>query len=391
MPVFRYKGYRPDGARTSGTIEADGLQDAVAGIKELNIFPKEVREYVHTGERKLFKRDERALLPPITRQLSTLLSSGVSLIEALKSLSEENRGYWKGILVDIRERVSAGAGLARALKEYPKIFPEFYVNMVEAGEQSGMLDKVLARLADFLERQNSVQEKIRISMIYPVFMLCVGFAVLSFLFAFVIPKIVRIFEDSKSALPLITVILIGISNLFVHYWWLIMGLMLSAAAAIRKYAAGHADAVDGIKLRIPGGILQSLYYARFARTLGFLLEGGLFMLKALDLSARSIGNTILEARVREAARGVEQGAKLSTSLEGFPPVLLQLIATGERGGRLAEVLNKAADAYEEEFGRKVQRALSLLEPSMILIMGLMVGFIVLAVLLPIFQLNQIVK
>ncbi len=376
----------------AGTIEADGLQDALSGIREREIFTKEVREHTSRGRRWLPSGDhDAALLPPLTRQLSTLLVSGVPLMEALRSLSEEHKGFWKGLLVDIRERVSGGASLSRALEGYRSIFPGFYITLVAAGEQSGTLDKVLDRLADFLEKQSSVRSKVRIALIYPAFMAGVGFAVLSFLFAFVIPKIVRIFESSKSALPFVTQILIFLSNLLVHYWWVLAVAALAFAAGVREIRRKRRDLIDAAKLRLPGNLVQSLYYARFARTLGFLLEGGLPMLRALELSAKSVGNAVLEGRISGAAKRVAEGARLSSSLEGFPPVLLQLIATGEKGGRLIEVLGKAADSYEEEFGRKVQQALSLLEPAMILLMGLAVGFIVLAVLLPLFQLNQLVK
>jgi general secretion pathway protein F len=392
MPIFAYKGYKTDGSRAVGTLEADGLQDAILRVKSLGIYPKEVDEYVERDrKRQWLRRSDQSLLPYITRQLSTLLSSGVPVMESLKSLSEENRGFWKGLLVSVREHVAGGASLSRALEEYPQVFPEFYVNMVAAGEQSGTLDQVLARLADFLEKHASIRGKIQMAMIYPAFMVCVGFVVLSFLFTFVIPKIVKIFEDTKAALPLVTIILIGISKLFVNYWWAIIGILVALILGINKLQKSHRPWVDQMKLRIPGNIVQNLYYARFSRTLGFLLNGGLPMLRALELSAKSIGNLFLEDKVAEGVRKVAEGGRLSVSLEGFPPVLLQLISTGEKSGRLGEVLNKAADSFEEEFGRRVQKALSLLEPLMILLMGAVVGFIVLAVLLPMFQLNQLVK
>lgn len=375
----------------AGTIEADGLPDALSAIRGQEIFAREVREHLSGGKRWLPSRNHAALLPPLTRQLSTLLAAGVPLMDALRSLSEEHKGFWKGLLVDVRERVSGGASLSRALEGYPRIFPEFYRTMVAAGEQSGTLDKILDRLADFLERQSGVRAKVRTALIYPAFMAGVGFMVLSFLFAFVIPKIVRIFESSKSALPLATQVLICLSNLFVHYWWVVAVAALSCAAGAREMRKKRRGLIDAVKLRLPGNLVQSLYYARFSRTLGFLLEGGLPLLRALELSAKAVGNVVLEGRINGAARRIAEGARLSSSLEGFPPVLLQLIATGEKGGRLAVVLDKAADSYEEEFGRRVQQALSLLEPAMILLMGLAVGFIVLAVLLPMFQLNQLVK
>ncbi len=391
MPIFYYKGYKADGSQATGTLEADGVQDAIAAIKARGIYPKDVGALQHKEQRWFSKKYDTTLLPYITRQLSTLLSSGVPLIEALRSLSEENKGFWKGVLVGIRENVAAGASLSRALEAHPKLFPEFYINMVAAGEQSGALDKVLIRVADFLEKQASIQSKLRAAMIYPVFMASVGFVVMSFLFTFVVPKIVKIFENSKSALPFITVVLIKISNIFVNYWWLLIILAIALVAVIRRMRERHGRYIDSLKLKLPGSVLQSLYFGRFARTLGFLLGGGLPMLKSLELSAKSTGNVVIEESIRQAAKGVAEGARLSASLEGFPPVLLQLIATGEKSGSLVEVLDKTAASYEEDFERRVQKALALLEPSMILLMGLVVGFIVLAVLLPMFQLNQLVK
>lgn len=391
MPVFHYKGYKQDGAPVAGTIEAEGIRDAAAMIRRLGIFPKKVDEHARS-ERRLLSLEKRGdLLPSATRQLSILLVSGVPLMEALRTLSDEHRGQWKSILIAVRERVAAGASLSRALEEQKGLFPEFYLSMVAAGEQSGALDTVLARLADFLEKQAAITAKVRTALIYPAFMTIIGFAVLSFLFTFVIPKVVKMFEHSKSALPFITTVLIAISNFFVQYWWLIAGALLGGMALLRKLHRERRDIVDALKLAAPGDLLQSLYCMRFARTLGFLLEGGTSMLKALDLAARSIGNTVLEYRVQKAVARVAEGARLSAALDGFPPVLLQLIATGERGGRMAEVLNKAADSYEDAFNRSVQRALSFLEPALIVLMGAVVCFIVLAVLLPMLQLNQLVK
>jgi general secretion pathway protein F len=391
MPIFQYKGYRTDGSEAAGSIEANSLKDAALRLKDSGLYPRDVREAAYKDSKGLFRRPDISLLPSTTRQLSTLLSSGVPLMDALNSLSEENKGYWKNMLVDIKEKVAGGSSLSKALEEYGNIFPAFYVNMVAAGEASGNLDKVLSRMAGFLEAQENLKSKVRASMIYPFFMICVGFIVLSFLFAFVIPKITRIFKDSATALPFITVILITISDIFQRYWWLLIGLLLGGIAGFKRMRQKNRGFLDKLILRLPGNILQSLYYGRFARTLGFLLEGGLPVLRALELSAKSIGNQVLEMKVMEAGKHVAEGARLSASLEGFPPVLLQLISTGERSGQLIEILKNAADSYEEEFSRRVQKVLTLLEPAMVLFMGLIVGLIVLAVLLPIFQLNQLVK
>jgi len=391
MPIFQYSGYNTDGSEVAGTIEANSQKDAVLRLQESGLYPKKVRESVYHEKAGLFHRTDTDFLPSVTRQLSTLLSSGVTLMEALTAIADENTGFWKNLLITIKEKVAAGASFSKALEECDHIFPEFYVNMVAAGETSGTLDKVLIRLADFLETQTSLKSKVRTSMVYPVFMICVGFIVLSFLFTFVIPKITKIFKDTESALPLLTVVLIAISDIFQHYWWLLIGLVLSGIFGFRRLKEKNRPLIDRLILRLPGKIMQSLYYVRFTRTLGFLLEGGLPVLRALELSAKSIGNTMLQSKVIEAAQRVAEGARLSASLEGFPPVLLQLISTGERSGQLVGILKNAADSYEEEFSRRVQKTLAFLEPAMILIMGLIVGLIVLAVLLPIFQLNQLIK
>lgn len=391
MPIFQYKGYNTDGSQAAGTIEANSAKDAALRLRESGLYPKNVREAVYQRRFALLQRPDVSLLPSITRQLSTLLSSGVTLMDAITSIAEEQRGFWKNVLVSIKEKVASGSSLSKAFEEYQTIFPEFYVHMVAAGEASGNLDNVLGNMADFLESQASLRSKVRTSMIYPVFMVCVGFVVLSFLFAFVIPKITRIFKDTQSALPFITVVLIAASDIVQHYWWLIIGALAGAVFGFKRLREKNRLFIDRLILRLPGNIPQSLYFGRFARTLGFLLEGGLPVLRALELGAKSMGNESLERKVNEAGKRVAEGARLSSSLEGFPPVLLQLIATGERSGQLVPILRKAAASYEEEFSRRVQKALSYLEPTMILVMGLIVGLIVLAVLLPIFQLNQLIK
>lgn len=386
MPIFKYRGYSSTGGSSAGTVEADGLKDAAAKIKAMGLYPREIELASQRKRWWAAKRTDAASLPSVTRQLSVLLASGVPLVEALRALSREARGSWRDVLVDIREKVAGGASLSRALEEHDGVFPEFYRSMVAAGEQSGTQDRVLDRLADFLESQAAVKSKVRTAMVYPLFMAGVGIVVLAFLFTFVVPKIVKIFENSEAALPLPTVILMGISDFFVGYWW---ALLLAVAAAVwqgRKLHGRHRKSVDRLLLRT----FQSLYLSRFARTLSFLLEGGLPMLRSLELAGRTTGNQWLNDIIRRAEGRVTEGSRLSASLEGMPPVMLELVGTGERSGRLPEVLGRAADTYETEFDRKVQRALALMEPVMILLMGVIVGFVVFAVLLPMFQMNQLI-
>jgi general secretion pathway protein F len=389
MPIFKYRGYKAGGAEATGTIEAEGLRDAAAKIKALGLFPRAIDPVEERGRRWWMpgRRTDKAALPQLTRQLSVLLASGVPLVEAIKAVSRESRGSWKNVLVDVREKVAAGASLARSMEEHRDFFPESYINLVAAGEQSGNLDDVFMKLADFLEGQQSMKDKVDVAMIYPVFMIGVVGVVLILLFTYVVPKIVTIFEQSKAALPLPTVILIGLSDLCTTYWW---ALLAGVAAAIyfgKRFMKLHRLKVDRLLLKM----LPSLYLSRFSRTLGFLLAGGVPMLRALELSGRASGNSVLEHIVKTAEGRVSEGARLSAALEGLPPVMLELVATGERSGQLTNVLERAAVSYEAEFDRRVQRFLATLEPSMILFMGLIVGFVVFAILLPMFELNQLIK
>ncbi len=391
MPVFKYRGYDQGGSETEGIIEADGQRDAALKIKTKGIFPKEITEAASGKKNVLFKRLSPLLLPTITRSLSTSLSAGVPLIDAIASISAEQKGDWRNMLTDIRERLSGGASLARAMQAYPAVFPGFYTGMVEAGENSGKLTDVLLKLADYIENELKIKNRVKTALIYPAFMSCVSFFIIAFLFTFVIPKITSIFEGTSASLPFITVVLIWISDGFKKFWWLLLALCVGVFFLFRKLKETKREMLDSILLKDPSGILMGLYMLRFSMTMGFLLSGGLPILNAMQLTSKATGNSVLENRIMSAQDLVSQGAKLSTSLEGFPPTLLQIIATGEQTGNLPEVLKRTADSYEAEFDRKLQRAISLLEPSIILLMGLVVLFIVLAVLLPIFDLNQIMQ
>ncbi|MEK7307998.1 MAG: type II secretion system F family protein [Nitrospirota bacterium] len=391
MPIFKYQGYKSDGSEIEGALEADGQKDAAIKIKALGIFPKEISETVFFKKKALQWKSLPQLLPDITRNLSTLLSSGVQLIDAIQAIASEQKGQWQGILIDIKDRLSSGATLARATQAYPSVFPEFYSGMVSAGENSGKLTEVLSRIADFMESQSSIKNKVRTAVVYPMFMIFVSIIVLSFLFIFVVPKITKIFEGTSSALPLITVILIWISNVFYKFWWIMLFITAGAVFYYRHLIKTRPETIDAILLKSPFGVMQSLYISRFSMSMSFLLSGGLPILNAMQLAASAIGNTVLKNKITNAQNLVSQGAKLSTSLEGFPPTFLQMISTGEESGRLSEVFKRASISYEEDFNRKLQRATSLLEPALILFMGFTVGFIVIAVLLPIFELNQLIK
>ncbi len=391
MPVFKYTGYNQEGSETNGIIEADGQKDAALKVKSKGIFPKEITEAASGKKRVIFKKAPPLILPVITRSLSTLLSSGVPLIDSIASISAEQKGVWRNMLTDIRESLAGGSTLARAMQTYPSIFPSFYTGMVEAGENSGKLTDVLLKLADYLESETSIKNRVKTALIYPAFMTSISILIIAFLFTFVIPKITSIFEGTSATLPFITIVLIWISDILKSFWWLLLGIIAGASFLFRKLKETKKELIDSILLRDPSGILMGLYMLRFSMTMGFLLSGGLPILYAMQLTSKATGNVVLENRIMAAQNLVSQGAKLSTSLEGFPPTLLQVIATGEQTGTLPEVLKRTADSYEAEFDRKLQRAIGLLEPSIILLMGIVVLFIVLAVLLPIFDLNQMMQ
>lgn len=393
MPIYKYKGYKAGGAEAAGTIEADGVKDAASKLKAVGLYPREIRQQADargafSGLSKYLSsptRDRHAL-PSATRKLSVLLRTGVPLVEALRAISDESAGRWRTVVVSLKERVSGGASLWRAMQDYPEVFQDYYLHMVQAGEESGSLDTVLARLADFLESQNKVKDKVDTAMIYPVIMAGVASIVMVLLFTYVVPKIVGIFEGSSATLPIATRMLLGINWIVTKLWWLLLAVMGGALWYAKRYYETNRIKVDRYLMRT----FESLYLARFTRTLGFLLEGGLPITKALELAGKTSGNLWLKEVATGATGMVTEGASLSGSFKGLPPVLVQLVSTGERSGRLPEVLATAAESYEADFDRAVQKALAMLEPAMILVMAGVVLFIVLAILLPIFQLNQLI-
>ncbi len=390
LPRFRYKGFRSDGEEIAGGLEAAGRGDALARLRADGIYPVCLEEE-RDARKPWIRRSDRSFLPSMTRQLATLLAAGVPILDAFQGLAAEEKGRRRQVLLALRERLAGGSSLCRALEEQEGLFPPFYLSLVQAGEATGALDQILARMADFLEHQDRIKARVRSALAYPLLMLGVGGLVLVFLFSFVIPKMVRIFSDLGAALPWITRVLIRLSDLFQRHGWVLALAALGLAWGGRRLLKTRRILVDRLLLRLPGGVFSNLYFARFSRTMGFLLGGGLPLPQALKIASRAIGNEALAASVRAADAGVAEGQRLSASLPLFPPVLLQLIATGEKSGDLAGMLARAADAYEEAFQRKLAGAVSLLEPAMILLMGAVVCFVVLAVLLPLFQLNQLVR
>ncbi|MBF0538824.1 MAG: type II secretion system F family protein [Nitrospirae bacterium] len=391
--IFRYSAYRTDGSKETGSINAENHSDCLRVLRQRNLYPSDIREEDRTTDSGRFGRRSRANrsinLSVITRQLSVLVSAGIPIVEAIRTLSEQQKGYGREILADIRDKLTAGMSLSKAMAGYPNVFAEFYINMISAAEAGGNLDVVLDNLAGFIETQEELKARVRAASVYPMIMLGVGSVVLLFIFMFVVPKITRIFEDSRQALPVVTVVLLWLSHMVERYWWAMVALVGLGWWALRVFVLRNRMLVGMLLNRVP--VLNALYLSRFLRIAGFLLNGGIPVLTTLKLAASSIGNAYLQNHVMEAEREVAEGVELSSALTLLPPIVRQIIATGEKTGTLAEMLLKSASGYENEFHMQVKRLLTMLEPLLLLVMGLIVGFIVFAVMLPIFELNQIIK
>ena len=403
MPTFRYKAYNAVGGAVAGIVDADSERQALQQLKGQGLMPREVREEgaaENASASFSFQRGISAAdLALFTRRLATLVASSVPLFEAMGSLHEqEESGKLKQVLVRVRDRIAEGASLSRAFAAEPRVFGESYVSMVAAGEASGALDAVLERLADFLEEQEQVRGRVTSALAYPILMVLVGGGVMLFLLTAVIPKIVVIFEDSKAALPLITIALIKLSHFLRGWWWIPAGLAIASVPLYRKAMLRDNLRLkrDDLLLRLPvaGGMLQRLILSRFARVLGLLLSSGVPIIRALEITSEVLVNRVYRAFLREVMEEVAQGGSLSGSLRKnplFPPLLVHLAAVGEKSGELEAMLLKAGIAYEREFNAGLTRLMGLMEPLLVLAMGVAVGTVVLAVLLPIFEMNQLIK
>jgi general secretion pathway protein F len=384
-------------------MDAPSQREAKERLNREGLFPRAITpegEVVAKGWVSSFRR--RVSLPELalmTRRLATLLGSAVPVYEAVTTLqSQERSGELKNVLSRVRERLAEGSDLARALASEPRVFNESYVSMVAAGEASGALEIVLERLAEFLEDQDAVRSRVFTSLAYPIFMVFVGTGVMMFLLAFVVPKIVTIFEQSKAALPFITVVLIKTSNLVRNWWWAMLALLMLAACAYRRLVRREQIRLrrDGLLLRLPlaGSLWQQLILSRFAKVLGLLLSSGVPVIKAMDITRAVVVNRVFRSYLAGVREELIEGGSLSVSLAKsplFPPLLVHMIGVGEKSGELEGMLTRAGEAFQKEFDGSMARLMALLEPILVLAMGLAVGFVVMAVLLPIFQLNQLIK
>lgn len=406
MPVFEYKGLSIEGKHARGFIDAENLQSAKLKLRRSGIFPVEVSEETRKkteGEpsavRGLLRRVKKQETTIFTRQLATLLAAGLPLMEALSAtIDHVDDPVLKKTITRIREDVREGKSLADSMKVYPRVFSGLYTNMIQAGEASGALDVVLARLADFQESQVRLKNKLWAAMTYPIMMLLIGAGVLIFLFSFVIPQVTKVFEDIGQALPLPTRVLISISDFFRLYWWAVVGGIFAVSFATTKYVKtpqGKAR-YDRLILKVPmfGKIIKLIAISRFARTLSTLLASGVPLIASMDIVQAVVNNSVLSKVLEDAKEQVRQGEALSEPLRRsgmFPSMVIQMITVGERSGEIEGMLAKVSEAFDNEVDTTVAGLTALLEPIMILVMGVIVLFVVLSILLPIFEMSQIVR
>ena len=392
MALFDYSGFNQQGKTAKGSLEAGSKRAALEQLRDQGIYVSTLEEQPKTAARRRWSLPRRSRLPindlaTTTRLLATLLQAGVPLDEALQSVVEQVENPTQARLyTQVREEVRQGSSLFQALAEQGRSFPDLYQRMVEVGENSGTLDQVLLRLADFLEEQARLRSRTVSALAYPVLMAIVGVGVLLFLLSFVVPKITRMLTDLGQALPLPTRLLITTSDLISAYGWLVALLIGGGIVALLRYRRTEAGRLklDGWSLKLPliGRIQREIATARFSRTLGTLLHSGVPLLKALEISCGLLSNKVLRTAVETTSLEVREGASLAEPLKRsgvFPPLLAQMTAVGERSGTLEEMLIKVADSQDRQVEITLAGLLSLLEPLMILAMGGIIGFIVLAV------------
>lgn len=405
MAAFEYTALGASGKEEKGILEADNARQVRQMLRDAGNMPLTVEAVQESSTSKTnVKASKRGKLKPVdlalvTRQLATLIQAGSPLEEALATASKQtDRNNVKRIMSAVRSKVIEGHSLAAALKSFPNAFPQLYRATVDAGEKSGHLDAVLERLADYTESRQEMQQKVSTAMFYPAILVFMAIAIVSGLLGYVVPKVVTVFQEMDQELPILTQIILGISDFVVNY-----GLMVLLVFAVAVYIFKRLIRIPAWKmryhrllLRLPliGRLVRATNTARFARTLSILASSGVPILDALSISSEVMQNLPMQQAVKEATVKVREGAPIYKALEQsgyFPPMTVYLIASGEGSGKLDEMLERAATQQERETDTTLTTLLSVFEPILIIIMGIIVLLIVLAILLPIFELNQLVQ
>ena len=408
MAVFEYRGIViASGKATKGLRDADNPKQLRAILRREGIMLTSAAEEAQAKAKSrrnidllaVFRRINSGDVAVMTRQLATLVRAGIPLVDAISALTEQvEKEDLKRVLANLRERLNEGTSFAQSLELHPKVFPPIFVNMVAAGEMSGTLEQVLERLADFLDSQAQLKGKVTAALAYPVLMLIIGTLLVGGLMVGVVPKVTSIFESMDQALPWYTQLLIWVSDFLAGYWWILLPTIIVGVYVFNRWRKSKEGRFkwDALTLRAPvfGSLIQMLAIARFAKTLSTLLGAGVPLLKAMDISNRVLTNALLEKVVQEATGSIREGESIAVPLRRsgrFPPMVTHMIAVGEKSGQLEEMLESVSKAYDAQVSTRVTMLTSLLEPIMIVFMGGAVGFIAVAILMPLVQMSDLVK
>ncbi len=396
MPVYVFDGRTIQGTKISGEREADSKAALTAVLQRERIRPIKIKEKGKEfalptfGQKSVTAKDQAIFY----RQFSVMIDAGLPLVQCLDILgaNQENQTFQK-TLNDVQSRVEGGSTLANALREHPKIFDELVVNMVDAGETGGILDKILQRLANYVEKAVKLRAAVKSALIYPVAVVAVAIIVVGLLLWKVVPIFANLFASLGVTLPLPTRIVVGISGFLGTFGWVFIGICILSFFALRSYYAteGGKLLIDLIMLKFPifGPLLRKIAVARFTRTLGTLITSGVPLLESMDITARTSGNAVVEKAILKVRKAVEEGQTLTDPLREtgvFPNMVVQMIAVGEQTGAMDAMLQKIADFYEDEVDAAVKNMLTLLEPVIITFLGGTVGFVVVSLYLPMFEL-----
>jgi len=398
-----YEATTREGTIITGTIEVASERLAIDRIQEMGYYPLKIQKSV-AGE-SLLQRLQLMIeggvkekdIMSFTYQLGVLLEAGFPLdrsLSILSGLSEKKK--LQGLIADLISHVRSGKSFSEALSRFPSVFPPFYVNMVKAGEVGGFLEETISRLVVYLENSESIKSDVRSALIYPALLSFVGGTAIVILLTFVIPQFTKIFSDMGQALPLPTIILLAVSDGMIHYWWLILLVVAGAVFGIRRYVRSENGKRqwDGFKFRLPvfGKLFKETAVARFSRTLGTLLNSGVPILNALQIVQGTLGSDRISQAIGAVKESARRGRGISETLANtniFPPIAVHMITVGEETGKLDEMFMKIADRFDIEVRNTIKRMLSLLEPALILFMGIVVGFIVISMLMAIFSINEL--
>ncbi|MDE2059125.1 MAG: type II secretion system F family protein [candidate division NC10 bacterium] len=401
MPIFAYRGRSQAGRVVAGQIEANTMEAVVAQLRQQRIFPISVKPKPKSIELKIpgfGKKVKEKDLAVCTRQLATMIDAGLPLVQCLEVLaSQQPNKRFKNVLTEIRGEVEGGSTFAAALKRHPTVFTPLYANMVEAGEAGGLLDTILNRLAVYIEKAMTLRRKVKGAMIYPSTIVVVAIVVVIFLLTFVIPVFEGFFEGAGVPLPLPTLMVMTASRFVRRYLLAGLGLVVAGIVGIRfsyKTEKGRR-AIDGLFLRMPifGVLFRKVAVARFTRTLGTLIASGVPILDGLSITATTAGNKVVEEAIVKTRSSITEGKTIAAPLQSsgvFPPMVVQMISVGEQSGALDSMLEKIADFYDSEVDQAVANLTALIEPILMVFLGVVIGGMIVAMYLPIFRLVTVV-